>query len=196
MNASGSLVSVHLTGEGNDEISLDTLPGKFSVTRTDEVLTPYGGLAAWSGFLKHLGIIERLADHCPVVRSSSNAAPVREVLHSLSVGIARGRQALLSCALGDDGIESRASHRSDQITAELFIPGGAGGRKRTATHRKTGCGNGPVAGVKELLRKAADVVGATAPQLESQGNFPRLLSRQTTDDLLQWLAQPAPNPAV
>jgi hypothetical protein len=27
-----------------------------------------------------LGIIERLADHCPVVRTSPNAAPVREVL--------------------------------------------------------------------------------------------------------------------
>jgi hypothetical protein len=35
------LVSVHLAGEDKDEISLDTLPGKFTVTRTDEVLTPY-----------------------------------------------------------------------------------------------------------------------------------------------------------
>jgi hypothetical protein len=35
---------------------------------------------------------------------------------------------------------------------------------------------------------------ATAPQLESQGNFLRLLSRQTTDDPLEWLAQPAPTP--
>ncbi|MCU0785174.1 MAG: hypothetical protein MUF81_14225 [Verrucomicrobia bacterium] len=62
MSTFASLVSVHLAGEGKDEISLDTLPGKFTVTRTDEALTPYGGLAAWSGFLKHLGIIERLAD--------------------------------------------------------------------------------------------------------------------------------------
>jgi hypothetical protein len=35
------------------------LPGKVTVTRTDEALMAYGGLAAWSGFLKHLGIIER-----------------------------------------------------------------------------------------------------------------------------------------
>ena len=50
MNAIATLVSVHLVGEGKDEICLDTLPGKITVTRTDEALTPYGGLAAWSGF--------------------------------------------------------------------------------------------------------------------------------------------------
>ena len=86
MSTYASLVSVHLAGEGKDEIVLDTLPGKFTITRTDEALTPYGGLAAWSGFLKHLGIIERLAEHCPVARTSPNAAPVREVLHSFLLG--------------------------------------------------------------------------------------------------------------
>lgn len=85
MSNDASLVSVHLAGEGRDEISLDTLPGKFTITRTDAALTPYGGLAAWSGFLKHLGIMERLAEHCPVVRTSPNDAPVREVLHSFSL---------------------------------------------------------------------------------------------------------------
>jgi hypothetical protein len=86
MNATGSLVSAHLAGEGKDAITLDTLPGKFTITRTGEALTPCGGLAAWSGFLKHLGIIERLAEHCPVLRTSPNAAPVREVLHSFLLG--------------------------------------------------------------------------------------------------------------
>ena len=86
MSTFASLVSIHLAGEGKDEISLETLPGKFTITRTDEALTPYGGLAAWSGFLKHLGIIERLAEHCPVARTSPNAAPVREVLHSFLLG--------------------------------------------------------------------------------------------------------------
>ena len=37
-------------------------------------------------------------------------------------------------------------------------------------------------------------LAATAPQLEAQGNFLRLLSRQTTNDPLEWLAQPAPTP--
>ena len=85
MNGTASLVSVHLAGEERDEVSLDALAGKFTITRTDAALTPYGGLAAWSGFLKHLGIIERLAEHCPVARTSPNAAPVREVLHSFQL---------------------------------------------------------------------------------------------------------------
>jgi hypothetical protein len=35
---------------------------------------------------QRLGIIERLADQCPVVRTSPNAAPVREVLHRFLLG--------------------------------------------------------------------------------------------------------------
>ena len=46
MSTFTSLVSDHLAGEGRDEISLDTLAGKFTITCTDEALTPYGGLAA------------------------------------------------------------------------------------------------------------------------------------------------------
>ena len=65
---------------------MDILPGKFTITGTDEALTTYGGLATWSSFLKHLGTIERLADHYPIVRTSPNAAPVREVLHNFLPG--------------------------------------------------------------------------------------------------------------
>lgn len=93
MSHYASLISVHLAGESKDEICLDTLPGKFTLTRTDSALTPYGGLAAWSGFLKHLGIIERLAAQCPVVRPSPNAAPGREILHSFQLSaLVEGRR--------------------------------------------------------------------------------------------------------
>lgn len=89
MNTSASLVSLHLAGEEEnplpDALTLDTLPGKFTLTRTDAALTAYGGLVAWSGFLKHLGIFERFAEGCPVTRTSPNAAPVREVLHSFAL---------------------------------------------------------------------------------------------------------------
>lgn len=103
MSTFASLVSLHLVGEGKDEITLDTFPGKLTITRTDAALTPYGGLAAWSGFLKHLGIIERLADHCPVVRTSPNAAPVREVLHSfLLAGLVEGKRFCHVRWLSDD----------------------------------------------------------------------------------------------
>jgi hypothetical protein len=89
MNTFTSLVSLHLSGEEQnaqpDGLTLDTLPGKFTLTRTDAALTAYGGLVAWSGFLKHLGIIERFAEHCSVTRTSPNAAPVREVVHSFTL---------------------------------------------------------------------------------------------------------------
>jgi Transposase DDE domain group 1 len=89
MNAFSSLVSLHLTGEDqntpSDDLTLDTLPGKFTLTRTEAALTAYGGLVAWSGFLKHLGIIERFSERCPIHRTSPNAAPVREVVHSFTL---------------------------------------------------------------------------------------------------------------
>jgi hypothetical protein len=40
MSTFASLVSVHLASEEKDDISLDTLRGKFTITRTDEALTP------------------------------------------------------------------------------------------------------------------------------------------------------------
>lgn len=82
MTTNERIISLHLSGEGQDGIKLDTLPGKFTLTRTDAALTSYGGLVAWSAFLKHLGVVERLADVCPVQRTSPNAAPVRELIHS------------------------------------------------------------------------------------------------------------------
>ncbi|GDY24046.1 hypothetical protein LBMAG56_53930 [Verrucomicrobiota bacterium] len=58
MNAFASLVSLHLAGEEQkalpDDLTLDTLPSKVTLTRTDAALTAYGGLVARSGFLKHL----------------------------------------------------------------------------------------------------------------------------------------------
>jgi hypothetical protein len=55
------------------------------VERTDEALTPYGGLAAWSAFVNHLGTLDRLAENYPLARTSPNAAPVREIIHSFSL---------------------------------------------------------------------------------------------------------------
>ncbi|MCX6929939.1 MAG: transposase [Verrucomicrobia bacterium] len=85
MNKTTSLESIHPTGEDGGGCSLDTLGGLVTVERTDEALTPYGGLAAWSAFVGRMGTFERLAERCPVERTSPNAAPVREVLHSFAV---------------------------------------------------------------------------------------------------------------
>lgn len=72
-------------GEGNPQVKLPTLGGTVIVERTDEALTPYGGLAAWSAFNQHLGTLERLAASYPLERTSPNAAPVREIIHSFSL---------------------------------------------------------------------------------------------------------------
>jgi hypothetical protein len=82
MNTTRPLEVVHPAGEGDSGCKLDTLGGVVSVERTDQALTPYGGLAAWSAFVGRMGTFDRLAEGCPVERSSPNAAPVREVLHS------------------------------------------------------------------------------------------------------------------
>ena len=82
MNTSPSSEIVHLAGEDDPGFKLSTLGGLVTVERTDEALTPYGGLAAWSAFVQRLGTIERLAQRYPGQRNSPNAAPVREVLHS------------------------------------------------------------------------------------------------------------------
>jgi len=78
---------VHLPGEDGAGFHWATLGGTVTVERTAEALTPYGGLAAWSAFVRHLGIIEQLAQRYPGQRTSPNAAPVREVLHSFMVAI-------------------------------------------------------------------------------------------------------------
>lgn len=93
MSTSVMVKDLHLLGEGDSELNLPTLGGKVSIDRTDEALTPYGGLAAWSAFIKHLGWIEKLAQECPLERTSPNAAPVREILHSfLLSALAEGRR--------------------------------------------------------------------------------------------------------
>jgi hypothetical protein len=76
---------VHLSGEDGPGFHWVTLGGTVTVERTAEALTPHGGLAAWSAFVRRLGIIEGLAERYPGQRTSSNAAPVREVLHSFKV---------------------------------------------------------------------------------------------------------------
>ena len=78
---------VHLSGEDSSGFQWATLGGTVRVERTAEALTPYGGLAAWSAFIRHLGIIEELAQRYPRQRTSPNAAPVHEVLHSFMVAV-------------------------------------------------------------------------------------------------------------
>lgn len=85
MTTSSLVEMVHLTGEDPTGLKLPTLGGQVRVEPTDEALTPYGGLAAWSAFVNHLGTLDRLAEKYPLERTSPNAAPVREIIHSFSL---------------------------------------------------------------------------------------------------------------
>jgi hypothetical protein len=63
-------------------LPFETYCGKVKVEPTDEPLTPFGGLVPFVAFLKKSGIIERLAQSCPVVRTSPNALEVRDIIIS------------------------------------------------------------------------------------------------------------------
>src|SRR5256885_13121422 len=55
-------------------------------------LFPYTTLFR-SAFTKHLGIAENLAEHCPVTRTSPNAAPVFDVIQSFMLtALTEGRR--------------------------------------------------------------------------------------------------------
>ncbi len=53
------------------------------MARTDKALTSYGGFAAFASFLKRSGVIEKLVDTCPIVRTSNNATSVRDIVLSI-----------------------------------------------------------------------------------------------------------------
>ena len=55
------LIRRHLEGDAKPALSLPTLADTFHLERTDETLTAYGGLAAYSAFVKKLGWIADLA---------------------------------------------------------------------------------------------------------------------------------------
>jgi hypothetical protein len=71
---------VHPLVESN--FSFPTAGARVKLSVTDDALTPYGGLVPWAAYTKHLGLIDKLAPDCPVVRTSPNASPVYDVIQS------------------------------------------------------------------------------------------------------------------
>ncbi len=71
--------------EGEEEFEFTTAGGKVALRVSTEALTPYGGLVPWAAFLRRAGVIETLAASCPVSRTSPNAAPIADVLHSFAL---------------------------------------------------------------------------------------------------------------
>jgi len=49
---------------------------------TEDTFAPFGGLVPWAANTRHLEILERKAEDCPVRRISPNASPVYDILPS------------------------------------------------------------------------------------------------------------------
>lgn len=71
---------IHPLGDGN--FSFPTAGGPVKLSVTDDALTPYGGLAPWTAYTKHLGLIDKLTADCPVSRTSPNASLVYDFIQS------------------------------------------------------------------------------------------------------------------
>ena len=67
---------------GERILPFETYAGRVVVEPTDDTLTPFGGLVPWAAFLKKTGIVEQLDATSPVERTSPNALPVRDIIHS------------------------------------------------------------------------------------------------------------------
>jgi hypothetical protein len=82
---------LHLEGEG--EFNFPTAGGRVRLSVTKDALTPFGGLVPWAAYTEHIGIVKKLAEDCPVKRTSPNAAPVYDVLQSfILTALADGRR--------------------------------------------------------------------------------------------------------
>jgi Transposase DDE domain group 1 len=79
MNA---LTSSGLHPAGEEVFEFPAYAGKVAICPTDDLMTPFGGLVPFAAFLRHTGLLERLAESCPVERTSPNAAPIRDILVS------------------------------------------------------------------------------------------------------------------
>jgi hypothetical protein len=67
---------------GEQILPFETYGGNVTIEPSQETLTPFGGLTPWAAFLKKTGIVEQLDATSPVKRTSPNALPVRDIIHS------------------------------------------------------------------------------------------------------------------
>jgi len=85
------LEKIHPRGEEHYEF--ETAGGRIGLRASEELLTPYGGLVAFAAFLKRMGVVETLAGACPAKRTSPNAKPVGDIMHSFMLtALADGRR--------------------------------------------------------------------------------------------------------
>jgi len=90
MESIGELAGVHPEGESESGFRFECGGGRVGVEACGDRLTPNGGIAAWSYYLKRVGIVEDLAKRYPAERTSPNATLVRDVLHAFPINALLG----------------------------------------------------------------------------------------------------------
>jgi hypothetical protein len=87
------LIVRHLAGDAEPARALPTVGGTIHLERTNELLSAYGGLVAYSAFVKKLGWLDDLAARFPRERTSPNALPVADVLRGCELNrLGEGRR--------------------------------------------------------------------------------------------------------
>jgi len=84
------LARLHPEGESESGFRFECGGGRIGVECSQDRLTPYGGLAAWSHYVEKVGIVDDLARRIPVQRTSPNATPVRDILHGFMINALLG----------------------------------------------------------------------------------------------------------
>jgi len=112
LKTENNLATVHPAGEDALEdftFQFDPGGGRMHLVGCQDNLSAYGGLVAWDHFLERTGLLERLAESCPVERTSPNATPVRDILRAF----------ILNCLVGGQRFAHVRRLQDDPVIAQL-----------------------------------------------------------------------------
>jgi hypothetical protein len=71
----------------NGAFAFDTYAGKVVLEATTDQMTPFGGIVPFAAFLKHSGVLQRLAESSPVRYTSPNASRLHDIIASFMLTV-------------------------------------------------------------------------------------------------------------
>lgn len=110
MKSKSKQIELHPEGETPFHFKFHPSGGSFHLKAGERNLTAYGGLVAWDYFLKQSGILELLADHYPIPRTSPNATPVKDILSAF----------MLNCLVGGKRFAHMRRLQDDEAVAQIL----------------------------------------------------------------------------
>lgn len=97
-------------GEEEFHFKFSTAGGLYELKAGDDKLTAYGGLAAWEHFLERTGLVNTLAQFYPLMRTSPNATPVRDILTAF----------MFNCLVGGTRFAHMRRLQDDRAVAQIL----------------------------------------------------------------------------